>query len=357
MSKNQTSQRITMAEIQSVYSTDENIPGQIPFVSFDEKDLTKFKNDLANRDVDAEKSPEDAESYLKSVIIEARDQPDVVVADRSALPKAKKSKPESDLSFKQLSTSSYISISNFGTNYQIDSKYFPTSEWVKDRLAVFEYARQQIANHGGKLRSIRRESKKRPKLPIYPLPEPTDFNAWQKIIFGNQIEPLSDFENGNDEPQSLISANEEKSEQALAEDRTISLDDIETGLPPLMRIILRLTTHQLTALFDLLSMVIDKNKNLNSKCAEWLFSLLAAQCKSRFENVFLIKYSVKNINLAKPIEPSTASRIRNVCRSCRKRRFEMINSGSIDDNELKSLNLFILIISEYFNQKDLADSR
>lgn len=69
--------------------------------------------------------------------------------------------------------------------------------------------------------------------------------------------------------------------------------------------------------------------------------------------------SSKNINLilAKPIEPSTASRIRNVCRSCRKRRFELINSGSIDEIELKSLNLFILIISEYFDQKDLADSR
>ena len=279
MSKNETSQRITGAEIQSVYSTDENIPGQIPFVSFDEKDLTKFKTELANRKSnDSSELPEDAESYLKSVIIEARDQPDVVVADRSALLKAKKSKPESDLSFKQLSTSSYISMSNFGTTYQIDPKYFPSSEWIKDRLAVFEYARQQIANHGGKLRSIRRESKKRPKLPIYPLPEPTDFNAWQKIIFGNQIEALSDPENANDEPQSPVPPGDEKGEQALAEDRTISLDDIETGLPPLMRIILRLTTHQLTALFDLLSMVIDKNKNLSSKCAEWLFSLLAAQC-------------------------------------------------------------------------------
>ena len=79
MSKNETSQRITGAEIQSVYSTDENIPGQIPFVSFDEKDLTKFKNEiLANRKSnDSSELPEDAESYLKSVIIEARDQPDV----------------------------------------------------------------------------------------------------------------------------------------------------------------------------------------------------------------------------------------------------------------------------------------
>jgi len=159
----------------------------------------------------------------------------------------------------------------------------------------------------------------------------------KKIIFGNQIEALSDPENSNDEPQSPVPPSDEKGENTLAEDRSISLDDIENGLPPLMRIILRLTTHQLTALFDLLSIVIDKNKILSSKCAEWLFSLLAAQ--------------------SKPIEPSAASRIRNVCRSCRKRRFEMINSGSMNETELKSLNLFILIISDYFDQKDLADSR
>ena len=89
---------------------------------------------------------------------------------------------------------------------------------------------------------------------------------------------MSDPENAIDESQSPLPPNDEKHEPALAEDRTISLDDIETGLPPLMRIILRLTTHQLTALVDILSMVIDKNKNLSSKCAEWLFSLLAAQC-------------------------------------------------------------------------------
>lgn len=100
----------------------------------------------------------------------------------------------------------------------------------------------------------------------------------KKIIFGNQIEALSDLENSNDEPQSPVPPSDEKGENTLAEDRSISLDDIENGLPPLMRIILRLTTHQLTALFDLLSIVIDKNKILSSKCAEWLFSLLAAQC-------------------------------------------------------------------------------
>ena len=70
MSKNETSQRITGAEIQSVYSADENIPGQIPFVSFDEKDLTKFKNEiLANRKSnDSSELPEDAESYLRNCL-------------------------------------------------------------------------------------------------------------------------------------------------------------------------------------------------------------------------------------------------------------------------------------------------
>ena len=96
------SQRITGAEIQSAYSTDENIPGMDRFVAFEEKDLAKFKQERENK---AHDGPEDAESYLKSVIIEARDQPVVVVADRSTLPKHKKSKIESDLSFKQLSTS------------------------------------------------------------------------------------------------------------------------------------------------------------------------------------------------------------------------------------------------------------
>ena len=49
------------------------------------------------------------------------------------------------------------------------------------------------------------------------------------------------------------------------EDRVISLSDIEDGIPPLLRIVLRLTTHQISALYDILSTVIDTN---NKECLQ-----------------------------------------------------------------------------------------
>ena len=63
--------RITGDQIQQVYK-EESIPGQIPFAAFDEKELEKFAK---NEKVD------DGESYLKSVILEARKVPDIVRAD------------------------------------------------------------------------------------------------------------------------------------------------------------------------------------------------------------------------------------------------------------------------------------
>ena len=55
------------------------------------------------------------------------------------------------------------------------------------------------------------------------------------------------------------------------------------------------------------------------------------------------------------MEPSTASRIRNICRVCRKRRYRLV-SGQIDENELTMLNLIIVIIGHYFEQIDLQDN-
>jgi len=52
---------------------------------------------------------------------------------------------------------------------------------------------------------------------------------------------------------------------------------LEEGIPPLLRIILRLTNHQIAGLFDILSGVIDKNNKLLKPAAQWIFSLLAAQ--------------------------------------------------------------------------------
>ena len=59
---------------------------------------------------------------------------------------------------------------------------------------------------------------------------------------------------------------------------------------------------------------------------------------------------------AKPMEPSTASRIRQVSRVCRKRRAELVKSGEIvDEAEWRMLNVIIVIVGDYFDQKDLRD--
>ena len=99
----------------------------------------------------------------------------------------------------------------------------------------------------------------------------------QSLTFGRQLPvPLEPDEN------------EEKIEKPVAapvsgieggEDRVIKLGEIEHGIPPLLRVILRLTTHQISGLFDTLSAIIDKNNKLLLRCGEWIFALLAAQGK------------------------------------------------------------------------------
>ena len=93
------------------------VPGQIPFYQFDEEDLESFDPKLSDNST--------AEDYLKSVILEARQQPDIV---RASLPKANKERNATgELTFKQLSASSFISKSNFNERYEVDDKYLPRS--------------------------------------------------------------------------------------------------------------------------------------------------------------------------------------------------------------------------------------
>ena len=55
------------------------------------------------------------------------------------------------------------------------------------------------------------------------------------------------------------------------------------------------------------------------------------------------------------MEPSTASRIRNICRTCRKRRYDLVRTPNFSQSELTMLNLVIVIIGHFFDQKDLQD--
>lgn len=176
-------------------------------------------------------------------------------------------------------------------------------------------------------KSIRRESKKRPRLPIFPLPDPNDLESWQKILFGHQV-PFVKYESDEEGTANSVQSSVEPEQATSSNERILDLNEIKNGIPPLLRVVLRLTTHQSSALFDLFSNLIESNQSkienylenmtkfeeillilliseLQPKLAEWIFALLSAQTT--------------------PIEPSIASRMRSVCRVCRKIRYHMVN--------------------------------
>jgi len=243
-----------------------------------------------------------------------------------------------ELTFKQLSSSSYISTMNFMKDDKVDAKYLPTKLWKADRVRLFQNTRMKVGTHAGKLKSIRRESKKRPRLPIFPLPEPYDFEAWQKIIFGKTV-PYVDFEDRKREEEQLSSQESSKQVEENLEfaDRILDIDKLEHGMPPVLRVVLRLTSHQISGLFDLFAELIEANQALQLALAEWIFAVLCVQ--------------------QTPYEPAIASRIRAICRNCRKVRFQIVDNGEADSRkqELTSLNFIILLISNFFDQKDLSD--
>ena len=71
------SERIKLNSGETPAEKPDQIPGQIPFVQFEEKELEEF---------DPSAGMETAEDYLKSVILEARNEPDFTRADKAQIP-------------------------------------------------------------------------------------------------------------------------------------------------------------------------------------------------------------------------------------------------------------------------------
>lgn len=156
-------------------------------------------------------------------------------------------------------------------------------------------------------------------------------------MFGKNVEFVNCEESDEESESETTENNLQVSPEVSQDERIINLDEIENGIPPILRVVLRLTTHQTSGLFDLFATLIEKNQALPPVLAEWIFALLSAQ--------------------STPFEPSIASRMRNICKACRKLRVKLVSDESFQTSktELNSLNLLILIISQFFDQKDLAD--
>lgn len=317
---------------------DDVVPGATPFFQID---LQEIENgDIVSMD----KLPSNPQEYLRGVIQQARNTPNVVVAKIDPSKIKQKLKPAIH--------SKYLNEKSM----PLRSELVPTKEWQKQQLADFAVTREEYIRHLAKLKSISRQTKKRPKLPIYPLPPWDDEESWKCLCFGKslkrqkqetvegkpEITSSRDDDGGEssgeiDDLQNALIAGGRTTVDILAdqmnneEDRTVDLSTLEEGFPPMMRILLRMDSNQVEANLEYHTRWMDED-GFSHEQGRWIYALLSC--------------------LEKPLFPTVISVLRELSRKCMELRAKL---DIQDKTSLNGLNLIICIVARYFDQTDLAD--
>ena len=277
--------------------------------------------------------PSNPEDYLRSVQLEAENCPKVVVAniDLSKLKNKKTQLPNA--AFKSTLAA---------------SKFAPTKTWCDYQIKVFGRTRQEFVKHLAQLKSINKQSKRRPKLPVYPLPAWDDQVNWRYFCLGNKLEPLAadlsnDYEMNNsnvivddeldDLSNALVPPQNKVDKQDLAEDgdKVLDLSTLENGFPPMLRVLLRLEPKQVQ--YNLAYQVEWlKTYGFSHGQGNWIYALMVC--------------------LEKPLYPSVISTLRDLSRQCAQLRAQ----AKPNTAEMNGLNLIICIVGKYFDQADLLDT-
>nr|XP_039263020.1 gem-associated protein 2-like [Styela clava] len=316
---------------------DDAVPGATPFfkVDFDEIEDGEI--------VPMDKLPSNPQEYLRGVMQQARNTPNVVVAkiDPSKIkPKLKPAIPSKYLS-EQVT--------------EVRSDLIPSKEWQEQQLVDFATTREEYIRHLAKLKSISRQTKKRPKLPIYPLPPWEDEESWKFLCFGRNLKRKkqeTDEDNNentisqgahakesdeDDNLQNALIAGGRTTADILAdqinseEDRTVDLSTLEEGFPPMMRILLRMDSNQVEANLEYHTRWMEED-GFSHEQGRWMYALLSC--------------------LEKPLFPTVISVLRELSRKCKELRSRL---DPQDKTSLNGLNLIICIVGRYFDQTDLAD--
>ena len=316
---------------ENLYAEDDYdfIPGAAVFFQPDHRD----EADISTSEMDG--LPTNPEDYLRSVQLEAKNCPDVVVANIDAS-KFKKSNAQLPKTAFQSSLPG--------------SKHAPSKKWCASQLKAFSKTRQAFVKHLAQLKSINKQSKRRPKLPVYPLPAWDDQSNWKYFCLGNQLEPLAaDLSNENlthndvlvddnaldDLSSALVDAASEKQvelqETIDNDDNIINMATLEEGFPPMLRILLRMEPKQVQSN---LAYQVEwlKTYGFSNNQGKWIYALMVC--------------------LEKPLYPSVISNLRDLSRQCAQLR-TLAKPGS---SEMNGLNLIICIVGKYFDQADLLDA-
>lgn len=317
------------------------IPGASHFFQIDKKEFS-LNNFKPTKGI-----PSNPKEYLKNVMFEAQNCPDVVVA---------KMDPGKIKSSGKVASCIQSSLPG--------GQHAPEKSWIDDQIKQFSSARHQYMKHQARLKSINKQTKKRPKLPIYPLPTWKDEENWRYLCLGSSLKKRkkcasssssslmqsnqagTDGNNNDDDDDDVSSSDDEsndmectpsspysKPEDDGEDDNLVDLSTLKDGYPPLMRILLRMESRQIEANLDYHSEWMHEY-GFSHQQGKWIYALLTC--------------------LQKPLFPTVTSALRDLSRKCAQER---INVADTDPGLLCGLNVIIAVIGSYFNQYDLLDNR
>lgn len=267
-----------------------------------------------DNDLDLDIPPTTGNEYLRRVRMEASICPTVVVADINTQ------------NFKSKQT---VHVRQWVSDHQpAPSGFAPSLTWQNMQVAKFVEQRQKLVRYKAKRKLL-----KVTKLPT--VPPASDAQAWCLLCFG-RIKPPP---RGTDTLPGTTTT-------SAPTPSTVTIDQIcdeETQDLP------ETTFPKYEGILPLVSTMVAMDQPTVMKVLEYHLNWLEVTGFSERQGYWFYALLVC---LDKPLSPEACSLIRDLARACSRLRATLT---SADDPKLTPLNLFICLISRYFDQSDLKD--
>jgi len=274
--------------------------------------------DPNEKDENEDKPPQDGMAYLRQVIKERKTVPDTVVADY--IPKkTSKSKPQSkegDTKNTNSENQSYLSSRN---KPPPPPGCCPGVDWQREQVKNFSDVRLKLANHV-KLAKVNGEHE------LHQIPDKKNEALWCHLMLGGNIWNTVSKDRDTDSEEERIPKGKKEVK----------------GEEPKLGFIAALPVHVCENVLDYMVSWLEVTGWL-SAYGPWIYSILA--------------------KLEKPLTPEVGSSLRDLALFCAHERVkiaekvECVEAGGVPDEDIAALNLFICLVSKYFDQGDLVDKQ
>ncbi|XP_060561601.1 gem-associated protein 2-like [Ruditapes philippinarum] len=269
-------------------------------------------------DLDLDIPPTTGNEYLRRVRMEASGCPKIVVAD---------------LDVKSLNKKQTVHVKEWIGDHQPAPRGFaPSLQWQNMQVANFAEQRQNLARYKAKRKTL-----KVTKLPT--VPHANDVEAWCRLCFG-RLRPPARLGQDPSKIKSDLNTSENETDIKMDSDReTTDADRPESSTT--------FPSHE--GILPLVSVMVAMDQPTVLKVLEYHLNWFEATGFTERQGYWFYALLV---SLDKPLIPDACSLLRGLARACSRLRASL---ESIDDPRLTPLNLFICLISRYFDQSDLMD--